>query len=103
MIFDVIFLTAFVAGWLGCAYLPWLALSVATRGEAGLGALPLGLFTGLVAALAVPVFGLDNGLGLGLSFLAAFGASAFMLGVRRLSRIARGAAVPTSGPEHRRP
>ena len=85
MIFDLVFLGAFVAGWLGCGYLPWLLLSVASRGNAGLGRLPVALFGGLVGALAVPLLGLDNATGLWLSFLVAFLTSATLLALARLA------------------
>lgn len=96
--FTLLFVTLFLAGWLLCAFIPWLALSVKTRGHAGLRYLPLCLFTGLVAALAVPVFGLDDGTGLVLSFAAAFAASALLLAARRLS-LPRAAAPSPAHPE----
>jgi hypothetical protein len=43
VLFALIFLSLFLLGWLFCAFLPWLAVSVATRGNAGLG-MPLCLF-----------------------------------------------------------
>lgn len=86
MLFEAIFLTLFFAGWLGCAFLPWLALSVATKGEAGLAVLPLCLLAGTVAALLVPILGLENTTGLWLSFLAAFLASAAALAARRFAQ-----------------
>ena len=72
MLFNLIFIGLFVAGWLTLGFLPWLAISVATRGHAGLRYLPLSLFAGLVGGLAVPIFIRDDGLGLVLSFAAAF-------------------------------
>ena len=44
MLFVLIFLGAELAGWALCAYLPWLVVSIATHGEAGLGMLALCLF-----------------------------------------------------------
>ena len=97
MIFDLVFLGAFVAVWLGCAYLPWLVLSLSTRGRAGLGRLPLALFGGLVGALAVPLLGLDNATGLWLSFLVAFLSSATALGLARLAFEVQADSEPTPG------
>jgi uncharacterized membrane protein len=70
MLFDAIFLTAFLAGWLVCGFVPWLVASIFTRGRAGLGMIPACLFTAVVAALAVPVLGKDDAQGIWLSFLA---------------------------------
>ncbi|MBI2765380.1 MAG: hypothetical protein HYX53_05625 [Chloroflexi bacterium] len=94
MLFDLIFLGVFTLGWLISAYIPWLALSIATRGRAGLVYLPLCLFSGVVAALAVPVLGFDGRGGLALSFAAAFTVPAALLAARRLS-------LPASSPRPR--
>ena len=48
--FTLIFLGLIVAGWLILGFVPWLCWSVATRGNAGLGMLPLA-FTGAGGAL----------------------------------------------------
>ena len=85
MLYDAIFVSLYVVGWLICAFAPWLALSVATRGRAGLAYLPLCLFVGVVAGIAVPIFGLTNALGLWLSFAAAFFVPALLLAARRFS------------------
>lgn len=89
MLFDLIFLTAFSIGWLACAFVPWLALSVATRGDAGLGYLPACLAVGMAAALVVPLLGLTDGRGLAFSFVAAAVAPSLLLGAGRLSRASR--------------
>lgn len=86
MLFDLIFLSLFMVGWLLCAYVPWVALSIATKGNAGMVLLPLCLFTGVVAAMAVPVVGFDGPNGLKASFVVAFLASAAMLGIGRFVR-----------------
>lgn len=83
--FTLLFVSLFVAGWLLCAYVPWLALAIVTRGQAGMKYLPLCLFAGVVAGLAVPVLGLDDGRGLALSFVAAFAVPSVLLAARRLS------------------
>ncbi|MGE5596159.1 MAG: hypothetical protein ACM3S1_09010 [Hyphomicrobiales bacterium] len=89
MLFDAIFLGLFLAGWLICAYIPWVALSIATRGNAGIIYLPLCLLTGVVAALMVPILGFDGPGGLWSSFVAAFVAPALLLAARRYSLNAR--------------
>ncbi|MEX0781145.1 MAG: hypothetical protein WD557_00735 [Dehalococcoidia bacterium] len=85
MLFAIIFLSLFLVGWLVCAFLPWLAVSVATRGNAGLGMLPMCLFTGVVAALAVPLLVNDGWTGVWLSFVAAIVAPAVLMAVRRFA------------------
>ncbi len=95
MLFNLIFISLFVAGWLTLGFVPWLAVSVATRGHAGLRYLPLALFAGVVGGLAVPILIRDDGLGLVLSFVAAFVLPGFLLGVQRLAV----APVPARSPE----
>lgn len=85
MLFDAIFLGILLAGWLLCAYVPWVVLSVVTRGKAGLRTLPLALFTGLVGALAVPVLGADGWGGVWASFAVAALAPALLLAVRQFA------------------
>lgn len=87
--FTLIFVSLFVAGWLCAALLPWLAVSVATKGEAGLGMLALCLLAGVACGLAVPLLGADGGGGLGLSFLVSALASALLLAARRFAAPAR--------------
>jgi hypothetical protein len=81
MIFDVIFISAFVIGWLICGYLPWLVKSVVTRGNAGLKYLPICLFAAVVVGLAVPILGFDGWYGLVTSFALAAIVSAALLAV----------------------
>lgn len=88
MLFDLIFVGLFLVGWLVCAFLPWLAVSVATRGNAGIGMLPLCLFTGVVAALAVPFLVNDGWTGVWLSFLAAVVAPSALMAVRKATMVA---------------
>ena len=85
MLYTAIFVSLFVIGWLICAFIPWLALSVATRGNAGLAMLPLCLFTGVIAGLAVPVFGMTGVAGFWLSFVAAALVPALLLTIRRFT------------------
>lgn len=84
MSFDSIFITLFVAGWLMCGAVPWIVLSVATRGSAGLGFLPLAMFAGLVAGVAVPVLGMTGAAGLWISFGAAMLVPAGLIAARRV-------------------
>jgi hypothetical protein len=98
VLFELIFVSLFLLGWLFCAFLPWLALSVATRGNAGIGMLPLCLFTGVVAALAVPLLISDDWTGVWLSFIAATLAPAALMTIRRLTAVAPEAAAPASEP-----
>ncbi len=83
--FTLIFVSLFVAAWLVLAFMPWLVLSVSTRGNAGLVNLPLCLFAGLVAGLAVPVLGMDGVSGIWLSMAAAVLAPSALLAIRRFS------------------
>jgi hypothetical protein len=85
LLFVLIFLGAELAGWALCAYLPWLVVSIATHGEAGLGMLALCLFAGVVCAIAVPVLGAQDKVGLWISFPVAAGVSALLLTLRRLT------------------
>lgn len=85
MLFTAIFLGMLVAAWLCCAFVPWLVVSVFTRGNAGLWSLPLCLLTGLVCGLAVPLLGFTGKAGLWLSFPIALVAPALLLAARRFS------------------
>ncbi|MCE7927481.1 MAG: hypothetical protein HUU14_05355 [Dehalococcoidia bacterium] len=85
MLFDAIFLTLFVTGWALCGLAPWLALSVWTRGAAGLHYLPLAVFTGVVGGLAVPILGREDATGIWLSFIVAVAAPTLLLAARRFS------------------
>lgn len=87
--FTAIFLSLFFAAWLILGFLPWLAFSVATRGNAGLGMLPLCLLTGVIAGLAVPLLGKDDGAGIWFSMLAALVAPTFLMAARRFALPAR--------------
>ena len=87
--FTLIFVSMYVISWLFLGFIPWLALSVATRGNAGLLNLPLCLFTAVVAGLAVPLLGKDDFAGLWISGLAAIAAPSALLAVRRFSMGAR--------------
>lgn len=86
MLFDAIFVTLFVLGWLALGFVPWFVLSVATRGNAGIRYLLPSLAAGVIGGLAVPLFR-DDGLGLILSFVVAFAFPTLLLTVQRVSRV----------------
>lgn len=83
--FTLIFVSLFVGAWLILAFVPWLLFSVFTRGNAGLANLPLCLFTGLVAALAVPTLGMEDWRGVWISMGMALGAPTLLMVLRRIS------------------
>lgn len=101
--FEAIFLSLFIAAWLFLGFIPWLAFSVATRGNAGLAYLPLSMFAGVVAGMAVPILGADDAAGIWWSMLAAAAVPALLLGVKQFSLGARASVRPAriqeSGPE----
>jgi hypothetical protein len=84
-VYTAIFVGLFLAGWLLCAYIPWLIVSVRSKGEAGLKYLPLCLFAGVVGALAVPLLIDDGTTGLWLSFVVAAAVPAILLAIRHLT------------------
>lgn len=92
-------MSLFVSAWLILGFLPWLAFSVATRGHAGLGMLPLCLLAAVVAGLAVPVLGKDDGDGIWLSMVAALVAPALLMAARRFALPARHPAVTPARTE----
>ncbi len=83
--FDLIFISLFVVGWALTAMIPWVVLSVATKGRAGLWFLPFCVFVGVVAGLAIPILGRDDVAGIWLSFGAALVFPAALLAARRFS------------------
>lgn len=85
MSFELIALTVLLTGWMICGVIPWLLFSIFTRGNAGLGMLPLSMFVAVVAALAVPVLGGTGTTGLWLSFVVALVVPGVFLGIRRFS------------------
>ena len=103
MLYTTIFISLYVIGWLICAFIPWLALSIATKGNAGLWMLPLCLFAGVVCALAVPVFGLTGFTGFWLSFVVGAVAPAVLLTLRRFAVPALPAASAKPQPPIAKP
>ena len=87
--FTLIFLSLFLAAWLLLGFAVWLTVSVATQGNAGLGMLPLCLLAGIVAGLAVPLLGKDDGAGIWWSMAAAVVVPAMLMAARRFALPAR--------------
>ena len=94
MTFDLIFVGLLLAGWLICAYVPWVVASIVSRGRAGFAMLPLCLFAGVVAAVAVPILGADGVAGLWASFGVAAAVPSLLLVLRRATVNARHPARP---------
>ena len=83
--YTLIFVSVMVLGWCVLGFIPWLAWSVATRGRAGLANLPICLFGGLVAGLAVPLLGKDDASGIWISGFAALVAATSLLAIRHFA------------------
>ena len=71
MLFNVIFLILFVAAWLFISMLSWIALSLPRRARGALWAAPFAGLGGIGGGALVPLAGLDNQLGIGVSMIAA--------------------------------
>ena len=71
MPFDAIFLTLFFLTWCLLALLPWIALRVRRQAHGAIWAFPFALVGGAAGGMLVPLLGLDNGLGVGVSMLTA--------------------------------
>ncbi|MCY3567486.1 MAG: hypothetical protein OXH38_02580 [Chloroflexi bacterium] len=76
MLFDAIFLFLFVATWLLISSLSWIALSLRRRARGSIWAAPFAALGGVGGAVLVPVAGLTNELGVGVSMIAALAGSA---------------------------
>ena len=109
MLFDAIFLTLFFLTWILLGGLPWLAFSLRRRAEGALWALPFALLGGAGGGVIVPLLGLDDGVGVGISMIgaviggAALAAAAFSAwdtyGPRRpLRPVGRSALIPPRHP-----
>ena len=72
MIFDAIFLTLFFLAWTALGTLPWLGWSLHRRAVGALWALPFALLGGAGGGVLVPLVGLDNAVGVGVSMASAF-------------------------------
>ena len=80
MLFDAIFLTLFFLTWLLLGAIPWLVLGVRRRADGALWALPFALLGGAGGGVLVPLIGLDDGWGVGLSMLGALLGGATLTG-----------------------
>ncbi len=76
MLFNVIFLILFVAAWSFLALLSWIALSVPRRARGALWAAPFAFLGGIGGGALVPLAGLDDEVGIGVSMIAAVVCSA---------------------------
>ncbi len=76
MLFNVIFLILFVAAWSFLALLSWIALSVPRRAQGALWAAPFAFLGGIGGGALVPLAGLDDEVGIGVSMIAAVVCSA---------------------------
>ena len=77
MLFNVIFLILFVAAWSFLSMLSWIALSLPRRARGALWAAPFSVLGGVAGGALVPLAGLDNQLGIGVSMIAALLSSGF--------------------------
>ena len=80
MLFDAIFLTAFFLTWALLGGLVWLAWSIRRDAVGAIWAFPFGLIGGMGGGVLVPVAGLDDGLGVGLSMIGALIGAALLTG-----------------------
>ena len=71
MLVDVIFLILFIAAWLFLAMLSWIVVSLPRRARGALWAAPFAGLGGVGGGALVPLAGLDNTLGIGVSMIAA--------------------------------
>lgn len=78
MLFDLIFLILFVATWLLISMLSWIALSLPRRAHGSLWAAPFAAVGGVTGAVLVPLAGLTDELGVGVSMIAALFGSALL-------------------------
>ncbi|MCY3923023.1 MAG: hypothetical protein OXG27_11615 [Chloroflexi bacterium] len=67
----MIFLILFVATWALLSMLSWIALSLPRRARGALWAAPFALLGGVGGGALVPLAGLDNQLGIGVSMISA--------------------------------
>ena len=76
MLVNLIFLILFTAAWSFLAMLSWIALSLPRRARGALWAAPVAWLGGVGGGALVPLAGLDNQLGIGISMIAALVCSA---------------------------
>lgn len=78
MLVSVIFLILFAATWSLLSILSWIALSLRRRARGALWAAPFALLGGIGGGALVPLAGLDNQLGIGVSMISALICSGFV-------------------------
>lgn len=71
MLVSVILLILFAATWSLLSMLSWIALSLPRRARGALWAAPFALLGGIGGGALVPLAGLDNQLGIGVSMISA--------------------------------
>ena len=71
MLFDIIFLTLFFLTWVLLGGVPWLIWSVRRRARGAIWALPFAALGGAGGGALVPLAGLDDGTGVGVSMILA--------------------------------
>lgn len=76
MLVNLIFVILFAGAWTFIAMLTWIALSIPRRARGALWAAPFTWLGGVGGGALVPLAGLDNQLGIGVSMVAAFFCSA---------------------------
>lgn len=76
MLFDALFLILFAAAWSLLAMLSWIAICLPRRARGALWAAPFAELGGVGGGVLVPLAGLDNELGVGVSMIAALAGSA---------------------------
>lgn len=79
--FEAIFLTLFFLTWAVLGGLVWLGWSVRRGAQGALWALPFGPLGGAAGGVLVPVLGLDNGVGVGVSMIGAVAGGAVLVAV----------------------
>jgi len=84
-LFDLIVGTLFVVTWSAIGIVPWLAVSVITRGHAGMAMLPLCMLASLAGGMLVPFLGFTAASGIWLSFIAALALSSLTILARRFA------------------
>jgi len=89
-LFDLIVGTLFVVTWSAIGIVPWLVVSVATRGHAGMAMLPLCILAALAGGMLVPFVGFTDASGIWLSFAAALALSSVTMLARRFASPALG-------------
>jgi hypothetical protein len=95
-LFDIIFGAIFIGLWMALGIVPWLTLSIATRGNAGIGMLPLCMLAGIAGGMIVPFLGFTDVSGIWFSFTAALALPAGLLTARRFAASALSLQTPAA-------